>query len=159
MVPGSPNIRPGATRNAKKKSNMRKKTPTKRARGVQDRKKDVQDQKTNLALTWCQHEVFGPCQDTELPSSPLKHAKQYVKASKMPMGSNAAGAASSVPDLVRTVTPCQGSNFFRFWLGGAAPQTPRILAGGGFAPPDPPLDGFSRGAAAPRTPRVFFFRL
>ena len=40
------------------------------------------------------------------------------------------------------------SKNFPFWLGGAAPQTPRILAGGGFAP----LDGFSRGAAAPWTP-------
>ena len=42
---------------------------------------------------------------------------------------------------------------FRFWLGGAVPQTLRILAGGA---KDTPLDGFSRGAAAPRTPRVFF---
>ena len=35
----------------------------------------------------------------------------------------------------------------KFWLGGAAPQTPRILAGGASPPQTPPLDGFSRGAA------------
>ena len=36
--------------------------------------------------------------DPLIPSSTLKHAKQYVKASKMLMGFNTAGAASSVPD-------------------------------------------------------------
>ena len=51
------------------------------------------------------------------------------------------------------------SKNFRFWLGGAAPQTPRILAGGASPPQTPPLTDIGRGAAAPRTPRVFFFRL
>ena len=30
---------------------------------------------------------------------------------------------------------------FRFWLGGAAPQTPRFLAGGAKPPQTPPLNG------------------
>ena len=29
--------------------------------------------------------------------------------------------------------------FEKFWLGGAAPQTPRFLAGGGKTPPESPL--------------------
>ena len=35
------------------------------------------------------------------------------------------------------------SKFFRFWLGGAAPQTPQILAGGASPPQTHPLNGRS----------------
>ena len=43
---------------------------------------------------------------------------------------------------------------FRFWLGGAAPETSRFLVGGGKAPlPDPPLTGLAGG------PRIFLFPL
>ena len=33
--------------------------------------------------------------------------------------------------------------FEKFWLGGAAPQTPRFLAGGAKPPQTPPLNGRS----------------
>ena len=52
--------------------------------------------------------------------------------------------------------------FEKFWLGGAAPQTPRFLAGGGKAPPDPPLKRsfvtFDRGGqTGPPRSNDFFF--
>ena len=53
------------------------------------------------------------------------------------------------------------SKFFRFWLGGAAPQTPRILAGGASPPQTPPLNGRSshliEAAKRGRLDQMIFF--
>ena len=49
------------------------------------------------------------------------------------------------------------SKNFRFWLGGAAPQTPRILAGGASPPQTPPLTGLAGGLPPPGPPAFFFF--
>ena len=46
---------------------------------------------------------------------------------------------------------------FSILAGGRCPPDPLVFGWGGKASPDPPLDGFSRGAAAPRTLRVLFF--
>ena len=48
------------------------------------------------------------------------------------------------------------SKNFRFWLGGAAPQTPRILAGGASPPQSPPLTGLAGGLPPPGPPAFFF---
>ena len=44
----------------------------------------------------------------------------------------------------------------KFWLGGAAPQTPRILAGGASPPQSPPLTGLAGGLPPPGPPAFFF---
>ena len=46
--------------------------------------------------------------------------------------------------------------FEKFWLGGAAPQTPRILAGGASPPQTPPLTGLAGGLPPPGSPAFFF---
>ena len=51
----------------------------------------------------------------------------------------------------------RGDNFqpgFKFWLGGAAPQTPRILAGGPSPPQTLPLTGLAGGLFSPLATRA-----
>ena len=48
------------------------------------------------------------------------------------------------------------SKIFQFWLGGAAPQTPQILAGEAKPPQDPPLTGLAGGLPPPGPPAFFF---
>ena len=52
--------------------------------------------------------------------------------------------------------------FEKFWLGGAAPQTPRFLAGGAKPPQTPPLNGRSshliEAAKRGRLDQISFFR-
>ena len=100
LEPGRPQIEPGGRQNAKNNDQDGQKKPGQRKRCSQERKKGAQERKM------CQHgpniarHAGGLDSDFGRTGLPLSMQSSMLMQAKNAVGSNTAGAASSVPDFV-----------------------------------------------------------